>query len=327
MLVQPLFDGPLDIVADVHGELDSLRQLLAMLGYDEMGRHAAGRRLVFLGDLTDRGPDSPGVVRLVAELVFAGKAQALLGNHELNILLGHPKHGNHWFWGEPEVMDGSGRMVPQRLADEAVRREAWALFESLPLVLCRPDLCLVHACWQEEMVSLVQGGTSAVELYEAHDRAIREELDSRQIEDKVERALQRQNRNPVKVLTSGLECKASQPFWAQGRWRKEQRVAWWQAYQGERFCVFGHYSRRLVPREERAGDVFHGTPPLALLGGGRAMCIDYAVASRWERRMTGVAAVCEELPLAALRWPEGELVLEDGRRHVLAGVRDRAPQA
>ena len=66
-LVRTLFAGPLDIVGDVHGEIDALRTLLGHLGYAEDGSHPENRRLVFLGDLTDRGPDSPAVIDLVKQ--------------------------------------------------------------------------------------------------------------------------------------------------------------------------------------------------------------------------------------------------------------------
>ncbi|TFG86728.1 MAG: hypothetical protein E4H19_04725, partial [Chromatiales bacterium] len=56
----PLQSGALDIVGDVHGELDALHDLLARLGYDKDGSHPDHRHLVFVGDLGDRGPDSPG---------------------------------------------------------------------------------------------------------------------------------------------------------------------------------------------------------------------------------------------------------------------------
>ncbi|WP_390630765.1 metallophosphoesterase [Roseiconus lacunae] len=59
-LVHNLPDDPLDFVGDVHGEIDALRSLLNHLGYDEEGAHPDDRRRVFVGDLTDRGPDSPG---------------------------------------------------------------------------------------------------------------------------------------------------------------------------------------------------------------------------------------------------------------------------
>src|ERR1700756_2415469 len=84
----PLPDGPLDVVGDVHGELDALTALLAHLGYDAEGGHPDGRHLVFVGDLCDRGPDSPGVIELVQRLVQSGRALVTLGNHEINLLRG-----------------------------------------------------------------------------------------------------------------------------------------------------------------------------------------------------------------------------------------------
>src|SRR5204863_5331039 len=41
-----------------------------------------GRKAIFLGDLVDRGPDSPAVLRLVMEMVEAGTAFCLPGNHD-----------------------------------------------------------------------------------------------------------------------------------------------------------------------------------------------------------------------------------------------------
>lgn len=99
-MIQTLPNGPVDIVGDVHGELDALRALMTAAGYDDRGRHPEGRRLVFLGDLVDRGPDSPGVVCLVRGMVEQGRALAILGNHELNLLRGERKAGNDWFWCE-----------------------------------------------------------------------------------------------------------------------------------------------------------------------------------------------------------------------------------
>jgi len=60
--------------------------------------------LVFVGDLVDRGPDSVSIVEFVRKIVSSGKAQMVLGNHEMNLLRGERKHGNHWFWGLPEVI-------------------------------------------------------------------------------------------------------------------------------------------------------------------------------------------------------------------------------
>src|SRR5438445_520040 len=78
-------------------------------------------------------------------------------------------------------------------------------------------------------------------------RAVRREVEDKRRNqpptDDIERKLGLQNDNPVKVLTSGLEGRVPR-FWANGKWRQEGRLPWWEGYgPGEPFCVFGHYWR------------------------------------------------------------------------------------
>lgn len=79
--------GPFDIVGDVHGCSAELESLLVKLGYVD-GVHPEGRTAVFVGDLVDRGPDSPGVLRRVMSMVGSGNALCVPGNHE-------NKYGRH----------------------------------------------------------------------------------------------------------------------------------------------------------------------------------------------------------------------------------------
>ncbi|MFB9892138.1 polynucleotide kinase-phosphatase [Planobispora takensis] len=79
--------GPFDIIGDVHGCRAELEALLRELGWEiEPGgtgaSHPGGRTAVFVGDLVDRGPDTPGVLRLVMGMVAAGTALCVSGNHE-----------------------------------------------------------------------------------------------------------------------------------------------------------------------------------------------------------------------------------------------------
>jgi protein phosphatase len=81
--------GPFDIVGDVHGCADELEELLARLGYAPDGRdgaaawrHPAGRRVVFVGDLVDRGPRVPDVLRIAMRMVERGSALCVPGNHD-----------------------------------------------------------------------------------------------------------------------------------------------------------------------------------------------------------------------------------------------------
>lgn len=87
--------GPFDVIGDVHGCRAELEALLDRLGYalvrDDDGRavdavHPEGRRVVFLGDLVDRGPDSPGVLRLAMGMTATGHALAVPGNHEHKLI-------------------------------------------------------------------------------------------------------------------------------------------------------------------------------------------------------------------------------------------------
>ncbi|MDC0768550.1 polynucleotide kinase-phosphatase [Streptomyces sp. HD] len=73
--------GPFDIVGDIHGCASELDSLLGKLGYVD-GVHPDGRTAVFVGDLVDRGPDSPGVLRRVMSMVKSGNALCVPGNHE-----------------------------------------------------------------------------------------------------------------------------------------------------------------------------------------------------------------------------------------------------
>jgi protein phosphatase len=83
--------GPFDIVGDVHGCHAELIELLRELGYaiGEGGLTATppdGRRAVFVGDYGDRGPDTPGVLRLVMGMAHAGHAICLPGNHDIKLV-------------------------------------------------------------------------------------------------------------------------------------------------------------------------------------------------------------------------------------------------
>ncbi len=298
LLVQPLFDGPLDIVGDVHGEIEALHALVNHLGYDRDGVHALGRRLVFVGDLTDRGPDSPAVVRFVQRLIVSGRAQSVLGNHDLNILLGWRKYDNPWFFGQ-EFCTSSGHRLPQQLADEAIRASTLDFFRSLPLALERPGLRVVHAYWDSPMIELARAASSAEALHEEHRLRIDGKHQRRAENDAVTRELEHQNLNPVKLLTSGPEEPASKPKHSGGSLRRTQRSTWWlnrnpSESEPEKVCIFGHYA---LPRgAERASR--------------DAYCIDYGVGKRALERLAGRHVF--ESRLAAFRWPERQIVFDDG---------------
>lgn len=94
--------GPLDIIGDIHGCYDELVTLLGKLGYvnnAEAWVHPKGRKAVFAGDLVDRGPKTPEVLKLVMAMTAAGNAYCVPGNHDIKLMRWlngkhvQPRHG------------------------------------------------------------------------------------------------------------------------------------------------------------------------------------------------------------------------------------------
>lgn len=337
-LSAPLFEGPIDVVGDVHGEVDVLRGLLAALGYDRHGDHPAGRRLVFVGDLCDRGPDSPAVVQLVAGLARRGVAQCVLGNHELSLLRRKSKHGNRWFI-DPAHPEQRGEFASSRAATDDQRAAALAFFGGLPLTLERADLRVVHAAWHAPSLAAL----AALELdtplaaFDHFEATIAATLAGDGLEARAAAELARhpihdraapppflpavarrdellQQGNPVRVVTSGLERTAAAPFWASGKWRMVDRVRWWRDYDDPIPVVIGHYWR--VADAALSGnkpDVFDGAAHDAWHGPRHnVFCVDFSIGGRYRERSEGRARFATRL--AAVRWPERELVFDDGER-------------
>ena len=149
MKIPELQGGPLAVIGDVHGELEALEALLRELDELDLGRPK--RALCFVGDLVDRGPDSPGVMRRVRGLIDEGRAQLVLGNHELNLLRMdvEPKADNSWMRGEERHL-GGGETLPERLVTSADERaELLAMLADVPVALEREDLRVVHAAWDD----------------------------------------------------------------------------------------------------------------------------------------------------------------------------------
>jgi len=331
--IQKLFPDPIDIIGDIHGEIDALQQLLVELGYDQNGIHPENRRLVFVGDLVDRGPDSPAVVELVKKLVENKRAQCILGNHELNLLRNDPKHGNEWFMTPDQP--GDHPCVP---VTETQKQEFTGFLQTLPLALQRDDLRVVHACWNNAAVEkLSEPGCpdTVLEAYElfasgveadcrygetldpAYVQALKNEPKKPEMNFELARHdVDCQMGNPVKIMTSGEEAEADEPFWANGKWRMVARQKWWEDYADEQAVVVGHYWRhfgeRISGKKYKGGpDLFEGVEPHHWMGkNNKVYCVDFSVGHRHKARADSLSE--KHFKLAALRWPEKCVMHDDG---------------
>jgi hypothetical protein len=347
--VMPLLAGPLDIVGDVHGEIEALRDLFRVLGYSPDGVHSQGRRLVFIGDLTDRGPDSPAVIGLVSGLVARGLAQCVLGNHELYLLRQARKEGNGWFF-QDDHDRRKNSFLDSRAADGELRTAIRAFVAALPIALERPDLRLVHASWHAASIaSIRRSPLTMLELYDRHhEYAVQLGIDTglaaRAAAEEVALgdhlvdqhsavpllpglgaldALHR-DANPVSIVTSGLERIAQRVYFASGKWRMVDRFRWWTQYQDPIPVIVGHYWRWPTPAAQQAYS--RGEPGLfdecavnGWFGAQRnVFCVDFAVGARYKERAAG-ATDRFQCRLGAVRWPERELVFDDGTTLPMVG--------
>ncbi|MEU9997804.1 polynucleotide kinase-phosphatase [Streptomyces sp. NPDC050848] len=152
--------GPFDIIGDIHGCRSELETLLARLGYVD-GHHPEGRTAVFVGDLVDRGPDSPGVLRRVMSMVAAGDALCVPGNHENKLgrwLKGRKVQETH---GLAETIEQLGRET------EEFRAEVGAFIDGLVshYVLDEGKLVVCHAGLPEKYHGRTSGRVRSHALY------------------------------------------------------------------------------------------------------------------------------------------------------------------
>ncbi|MFE2070218.1 polynucleotide kinase-phosphatase [Streptomyces sp. NPDC059467] len=134
--------GPFDIVGDIHGCASELETLLAKLGYQD-GVHPQGRTAVFVGDLVDRGPDSPGVLRRVMSMVGSGNALCVPGNHENKYgryLKGRKVQHTHGLAETIEQMDGESEEFTQQVREFIDGLVSHYVLDGGKLVVCHAGL-------------------------------------------------------------------------------------------------------------------------------------------------------------------------------------------
>lgn len=162
--------GPFHIIGDVHGCLGELLALLQQLKYatnleEQQQRYVTqppdDSKLIFVGDLVDRGPDSPEVLRLVMDMVEQGIAYCVSGNHDDKLhrmLLGH----------NVQVRHGLELTAAQLASRDAAFIERVRLFlGSLPhhLILDEGRLIVAHAGLEERLHGKNSKGVRALCLY------------------------------------------------------------------------------------------------------------------------------------------------------------------
>jgi len=134
--------GPFDIIGDIHGCASELETLLGKLGYVD-GAHPQGRTAVFVGDLVDRGPDTPGVLRRVMSMVVTGNALCVPGNHENKYgryLKGRQVQHTHGLAETIEQMEGESDEFKQQVREFVDGLVSHYVLDGGRLVVCHAGL-------------------------------------------------------------------------------------------------------------------------------------------------------------------------------------------
>lgn len=158
--------GPFDIIGDIHGCYDELCELLEKLGYrndlsDECYKHPDGRKVIFLGDLVDRGPGVVNVLKLAMNMVNSGTAYCLLGNHENKLIKwvkGKKVTDKHGFLKTRDSLDKESEEFLIELKDFLTSLISHYVFDEGKLVVA-------HAGLKEELQGRGSGKVKEFALY------------------------------------------------------------------------------------------------------------------------------------------------------------------
>jgi Calcineurin-like phosphoesterase len=149
-----------DLIGDVHGCAQALERLLKAMGYTHSRgcyRHPK-RKVIFVGDIVDRGPRIREALHIVKDMVDQGEAEIVLGNHEYNAMCYCTESKDD----RPKTFLREHNARNHRLIRETLEQfedfgGEWAAFllwfQQIPLFLEKEHFRVVHACWDEQAIT------------------------------------------------------------------------------------------------------------------------------------------------------------------------------
>ncbi|WP_372604220.1 metallophosphoesterase [Actibacterium sp.] len=214
-----------DIIPDIHGQSAKLDAALAGLGWRPKGHGWThpdpDRQIVFLGDFIDRGPDNRAVVRTVRRLIDSGRAQAIMGNHELNALHFHARHpddGRPLRWHSEKNIRQHRTFLDQFPLGDPETHEVLDWMRGLPLFLETDGFRAVHASWSDDAIARLKDLTGDGVLSE--DQLIR--AAGRVTSDEIFELVEQITKGPESRLPEGVFFTDKD-----GTERHSVRLQWW----------------------------------------------------------------------------------------------------
>lgn len=213
-----------DIIGDVHGHYDELISLIFKLGYEKVDSdiyvHPKGRKLIFVGDLIDRGPKIRETLRLVKTLVDNNLALCIKGNHEYNAINFWTLNGNGYY------REHSHKNIVQhyKTIEAFINKEdEWNNYlnwmNTLPIVLEMDNFRVVHASYHSGIIQIMT------------DMKYMEYDDAEKNQTIMELSQKSKNINDiVEIILKGADVKLPEGIYfydKDGTKRNKSRVKWW----------------------------------------------------------------------------------------------------
>jgi hypothetical protein len=149
-----------DFIGDIHGHADKLSEILEKMGYSEgeYGYSHPHRKVFFLGDFIDRGPQIIETLSIVRRMVESGNALAIMGNHEYNAILFHypEKDGGHLRKHEIKNIIQHFETLKQFNNKQEEYEDYLDWFLTLPLFYENNQFRAVHACWDQGHIDFLR---------------------------------------------------------------------------------------------------------------------------------------------------------------------------
>ncbi|MFL1455416.1 metallophosphoesterase [Marinobacter sp. GN3S48] len=150
-----------DLIGDIHGHATELKSLLTKMDYEEIEgvwQHPE-RKVIFLGDFVDRGPEQVETVTIARNMVENGQALAVMGNHEFNaVAWATEDQQNPGQYLRPHIeknLKQHKAFLEQVGEGSELHQSMIEWFKTLPLYLDLPQFRVVHACWHPEHLSAI----------------------------------------------------------------------------------------------------------------------------------------------------------------------------
>lgn len=153
----------IDFIGDIHGYADRLEVLLKKMGYTpyKKGFRHPERKVFFVGDFIDRGPDSPGVINIVRSMMDNGDALAVCGNHEHNAICFNTLTDSGYLRNHSlKNFNQHRQTLLQYLLNQDEYDSTIHWFKSLPLYYESENFRVVHATWDTASINYLENHTS-----------------------------------------------------------------------------------------------------------------------------------------------------------------------